>query len=273
MENAKLLDAIKSRRSTRTFTGEEISKADWQTLMLSLKDLSKRHDVRLSLLKNEYQGKQFGTYGIIKRPAAYLSCICKKEKSSLLKAGQALEAAVLLCEELGLGSCWLGGSFNRRDFGNALSVKSGEVIPCVIAIGKSAEKERLLGVVMRLGVKSHTRQPFGTLFFNGAFDKPFEKDDSPISTAFEMVRLAPSASNRQPWRLIKAVDIVHFYLQHAPGGEKMAYDIQLVDIGIAMNHFEQTMKALGQAGRFAKDDPGIAPLPEQCEYITSWRWS
>jgi len=64
----------------------------------------------------------------------------------------------------------------------------------------------------------------------------------------EMVWLGPSASNKQPWRVLKANEVLHFYLQYTASYEKMPYDIQRCDMGIAMAHFELTMDELGVGG-------------------------
>jgi len=62
------------------------------------------------------------------------------------------------------------------------------------------------------------------------------------------VRLAPSAVNRQPWRMVVMDDVVHFYLQRAKslGGGKL--DMQKIDMGIALCHFELMAKELGFKG-------------------------
>jgi hypothetical protein len=50
----------------------------------------------------------------------------------------------------------------------------------------------------------------------------------------EMLRLGPSASNRQPWRVIKEQgrDIFHLYLRRSKGYDKLikAVDLQRMDI-------------------------------------------
>jgi len=60
-----------------------------------------------------------------------------------------------------------------------------------------------------------------------------------------MVRIAPSASNKQPWRIVKIEGAWHFFLERTKGyGDGIIFkllklaDIQRLDMGIAMCHFE-----------------------------------
>jgi hypothetical protein len=91
-----------------------------------------------------------------------------------------------------------------------------------------------------------------------------------------MVRLGPSASNRQPWRIIRDGNDWHFYLRRTPGyGErntsllKLA-DLQRVDMGIAMCHFELTARELGLSGEWKHVKQLIEKPDEQIEYIITW---
>jgi len=89
-----------------------------------------------------------------------------------------------------------------------------------------------------------------------------------------MVRLAPSASNKQPWRIVLSEDknTCHFYLEPTPNysGNKMGFEMQRIDMGIAMCHFELACKELKLSGKWKVNDPKIDLLNEQTEYIVSW---
>jgi nitroreductase len=89
-----------------------------------------------------------------------------------------------------------------------------------------------------------------------------------------MLRLGPSASNRQPWRVVKEPGraVFHFYLRRSAGYEKLirAVDLQRIDLGIAMSHFELTARELGLEGHWEPRPPPLDPLPERTGYIQSW---
>jgi hypothetical protein len=90
---------------------------------------------------------------------------------------------------------------------------------------------------------------------------------------FEMVRRGPSASNKQPWRLVydSSKNCVHFYLAHTPNyGNKISFDLQYLDIGIAMYHFEAAVTELGHDFKWVMDEQPTIKVPdEQCEYIAT----
>ena len=107
--------------------------------------------------------------------------------------------------------------------------------------------------------------------------------------ALETLRLAPSASNRQPWRALVAGEQVHLYLRRTPGYHRAGgMDLQRLDIGIAMAHLELALRAAdpGKAGRGrweppgpgepadrgrrAREDRGASSF-QNLEYMASWR--
>jgi len=91
------------------------------------------------------------------------------------------------------------------------------------------------------------------------------------------VRLAPSASNRQPWRVVQDGSAYHFYLQRTPGyGRGFPFtllglaDLQRVDIGIAMCHFALTASELGLAGAWTVRQPSLPTPGDTGEYVVTW---
>ena len=117
-----------------------------------------------------------------------------------------------------------------------------------------------------------TALPFASLFFDGTFDTPLsESKASTLKNALEAVRLAPSAVNKQPWRAVVDGDTVHFFEKRSKGhaGDD-GWDLQKVDLGIALCHFELAAQSCGLQSVFTVCDPAIA-LPENTRYIASYR--
>jgi hypothetical protein len=48
-------------------------------------------------------------------------------------------------------------------------------------------------------------------------------------------------------------------------------DLQRVDIGIAMCHFDLTARQLGLLGNWVFHEPVIEKTGDQCEYVMTWR--
>lgn len=135
---------------------------------------------------------------------------------------------------------WLGGTFKRQDIDEAL--REDEIIPAISPVGYEADKRSLREKVIRKQVKANERKPFDELFYEDTIQTPIkerEKENHPMYRYLELIRLAPSASNKQPWRLIVKKNKLHLYLKRTPHyGEKLPYDIQAVDMGIALAHLE-----------------------------------
>lgn len=78
-----------------------------------------------------------------------------------------------------------------------------------------------------------------------------------------MLRLAPSDTNSQPWRVLVDGDTVHFYY-------KPKSPASVLDCGIGMCHFYLTEKYLDRKGSFFKADSVPTP-PEDWKYIYSFK--
>ena len=86
-----------------------------------------------------------------------------------------------------------------------------------------------------------------------------------------MVRLAPSAVNRQPWRIVMKDGAFHFFEKHTREDEVPAMiDMHRIDLGIAMCHFHMTVEELGLTGRFERMDVSYIEPAGNMSYIASW---
>lgn len=270
-------DVIRQRISVRTYESKSLENNLKRSLEDYLKNLKGPFDskVRYKFMEiedYETQGVKLGTYGIIKGANSFVACAVKNEKESLLQLGYELEEFILYATSLGIGTCWLGGAFNKGEFSKALGLKEDEILPIVTPIGYPKEKEGLVGSLMRTFAGSKNRKNFEDIFYDGNFDRKLSGDSAGIyKEALEMVRLAPSASNKQPWRIVKEGDNLHIYLCHTKGYSKGApFDMQVIDIGIAMCHLDLALKEAGYEGSFKNLKPSIRPLDEDTEYVISW---
>ena len=222
--------------------------------------------------------KDLGTYGFIKGATGFLVGAMAEAEYNLEDYGYLMECLVLRATDLGLGTCWLGGSFTKSRFAEAIGAGQGETVPAVVATGYEAEQPRRLDDVIRRGAGAHRRLPWNQLFFVGAFGRPLSQEAAGAwDVPLEMVRIGPSASNKQPWRVVRSGDLWHFYLQRTPGyrggilGKLMRVaDMQRLDMGIALSHFELAVKERGLRGRWQVRDPGL-PVPDEItSYLVTW---
>jgi hypothetical protein len=239
--------------------------------------------VRLALIaateRDRSALKGLGTYGMIRGAPGFIVGAVGRAWKDLEDYGYALELAILAATDLGLGTCWLGGTFTRSSFARAIDAGPGESVPAVAAVGHHTERRGAIEELVRFGAGSARRKPWSEIFFTGSFSAPLERGQAgPLATPLEMTRLAPSASNKQPWRLVvePGAGTAHFYLQRdaAYARTLSTYDLpdlQRVDLGIAMCHFELVTRAAGGTGVWAVDAPRIGALPELTEYVATWR--
>jgi hypothetical protein len=228
--------------------------------------------------------KGLGTYGFIKGATAFVLGAVRPGPGDMEDYGYCLERAVLEATDLGLGTCWLGGTFTKSSFARRIDAQPDEVIPAVVAAGYPKEDSRKHW--MRRGVGADRRLPSSQLFFEGGPGTPWEAarsadiaGDPAVSFAdlLETVRWAPSASNKQPWRLVHSGGNWHFYLERTPGygrgllGSRFVRaDLQRVDMGIAMCHFELAAREAGPGGRWVVERPALDVAPAGWEYTASW---
>ncbi len=276
-----ILDVIRVRRSVRNFENVPVTPEDYRRMEATLRDdallkgpLGTQVRVELVRVTKDVsdKGVKLGTYGIIRNPKAYLIGIMTgKGRKELLDFGWAFERLILALTEMGIGTCWMGGTFNRNSFEKELELADGEWIPCITPAGYTKEQKGLLESAMRYMVKADQKKEWSELFCLGSFGNILTEElAGPWAVPVEMVRLGPSASNKQPWRLVVAEDrkAVHFYLAHTPRYSEV---MQQIDMGIAMCHFELACRELGLDGAWSETDPGIGLPNGQTEYVISWK--
>jgi len=250
-----IIDAVRTRRSVRTYLDRPLT-PETETL---IRDLVARisevpepegAEVRLyyvSLAEKELKGiGKLGTYGVIKNPQGYLAGTCRNTRKDLMAFGRKMEALVLELTRMGLGTCWLAGTFNREGWKKVLPLPEDHILPGVIPLGFPAESPRLKERVMRNFTRADNRKPPEQLFFREDFDHPLVPEPGePWALPLESVRLAPSASNKQPWRLVVSGDgrSCGLYLEETPGyNGGMGFPVQVLDMGIARCHLETALR-------------------------------
>lgn len=270
-----ITEIIKMRTSCRTFDSQTIEDDIIQKLNIYIEEinLQAKDKARFIILnqnkKFNNSSQKLGTYGVISGAHSYVVGVINNDNKDALTFGYLFEKIILFATDLGLQTCWLGGTFKRDDFVMLANLKDNEYIPIVSPIGYKKEKFRFLETAMRTVVRANNRKTWDELFFNKGISSPLnEKTAGSYAAAFEMVRLGPSASNKQPWRVIRDNNLYHFFLCRTKGYGISNYDIQKNDIGIAMCHFELTALESGLDGEWQKLNN--INIPNGWEYIISW---
>lgn len=267
----ELLQLIKGRKSVRTFDGKPVSTEDREKLEKYIGTITNPFGipVRFVLLDAEKHGL---SSPVLSGESLYVAGIVPNLPHADEAYGYAFEQLVLYAWSLGIGTTWIGGTMKREAFEQAAGLSDGERMPCVSPLGYPASKRSIKEALMRKGVGADSRIPADKLFFDGAWDQslPTEKQ-APMEDLIEMVRWAPSAVNKQPWRIIVSGRDYHFYEKHDKGyiNEKTG-DLQRIDVGIALYHFTAGLEEAGEKPEIVMEDPGFA-VPENVEYIATVR--
>ena len=276
------LELISLRTSVRSYRDEPLAEA----LLQRLRDFCEAQTrgpfggacrFRVLHLPDLARGeaRRLGTYGMIRGAGTFIAGVVGPGQRNLEDFGFLMEKIILFATDLGLGTCWLGGTFSRGGFAAQLRPEAGEVLPSATPLGYALEKANPLDRLIRWGAGARRRKPWAEIFFTESFTRPLREEKAgSYAQALEAVRLAPSASNRQPWRILKqeAAQLFHFFLQRTPGYRLLTrVDLQRVDLGIALCHFELAAESLGLKGRWILQAPVLQGRPAALEYVSSWQ--
>ena len=80
-----------------------------------------------------------GTCGFIKGATGFIIGAAEESPKDLEDFGYLMEYAILFATDLGLGTCWLGGTFSRSRFAEKIKLRREETAPAVTAIGIIAQ--------------------------------------------------------------------------------------------------------------------------------------
>ncbi|MBE6029954.1 MAG: nitroreductase [Clostridiales bacterium] len=271
MSDIQYSSLIRERRSVRTFDGQGISSEIMEQLKIFADSCSNPYGIPMEF--RFLNAKEHGLKSpVIAGTDDYIAVKLKRVPHFEEALGYAMEQFVLSAWSIGIGTTWIGGTMDRPAFERAMDLAEDEVMPCVSPIGYMAKRMSIKETVMRKGVGADRRKAFEELFYRDTFDQPMKEEEAErLRLPLQMVRLGPSAVNKQPWRVVVIDKDVHFYIVKGKGFENSkAGNMQRIDMGIALCHFALGAKEAGLAAEFMINDPGIA-VPENTEYIASYR--
>lgn len=263
-------ELIRARRSVRTFDGRTVEAETKERLMTLAREIENPYGIPVA-----FRYLNVAEHGlsvpVVSGGDLYVAGKVKMVPHASVAFGYSFEKFVLQAQELGLGTVWLGGTMNRPAFEAAMELGEDEMMPCASPVGYTAAKKSVRESMMRKAVKADERLSFETLFFSDSFSTPLTQETAgKYALPLEMVRLAPSAVNKQPWRVIVDGDAVHFYLKRSKGfSHEGKLDMQMIDMGIALCHFDLTAQECGMTLEFVQNDPKLTTA-EDGEYIASF---
>jgi nitroreductase len=214
--------------------------------------------------------RKLAGYGLFKNARSFIIGVIKKSDFHSISYGYAVEHLVLKATELGIGSCWMG------DFDPYLikdvPISEKQAIPALCLLGYVAGRRTFIEKTARLALGASKRKAWHKLFFQGDFTTQLVPEMAgPYKEPLELLRLAPSSGNTQPWRIVKNQrrNVFHFF-KKVVNKRYETKNLHDIDIGIAMCHFELGALKNKLKGRWLREDPSLVKIPAETHYMISW---
>lgn len=268
-------DTIKKRKSCRTFNNKSLRPADRQKLeqfMLKNNTGLEHQIVNFDIYEKTDTNKQLKiNYGLVTGHTTYIFGKIKSDKASRLNYGYLMEKIVLKATEMNISTCWIG-SFDNEYFSN-ITLEEGYEVPGMVILGYPETRPSLAEKFQRMSLSASKRLKPEKLFFDYATKKPLIPEVvKDYSETLEMVRLAPSSGNTQPWRIYYHAEAGEFHFYKKPVNARYeargAHDL---DMGIALVHFELSAKSTKINGEWVRYMPERMGTQEDLQYMISWK--
>jgi len=191
-----LSDAVLTRTSQRSYLPDPISPRQREELQKAIDSCNQRSGLRLQLVcgRPEPFASLRRSYGLLKGVHSYLALAGPAADPDLAeKCGYFGEELVLTAAAMGLGTCWVGGTYDKDSC--LCHLREGEQLICVAAVGHTPEerggREKLIALASKRKSKSQSELARN---MSGA--------PSWFMSGIASVQRAPSARNRQGYRFL-----------------------------------------------------------------------
>ena len=245
--------AIFVRRSRRSFIARPPEEEKLERLEKVCREFRPFAGVRAEFLRNSPE-KVFkgivGGYGKITGAPYYVAFIGSSGSPKVEEGiGYTGEGVILEATALGLGTCWVSGFFRPDAVKEHIALADHERVYAVTPIGYT-EKGFSVKEKFYSGAAGSLKKKTLEEIVEGKAPEPWQ------AKAIEAARIAPSASNRQPWRFILGTNSITVSLNTPKDSARYP---KRLDCGIAMLHIELGALAAGKKGSWTPlSGPNVA---------------
>ena len=258
-------DAMAVRVSKRSYTGDPLTPEQADRLRSLCAEVSAPFPGLRAVLVEEPSSDIFtgivGGYGqVIQNSPAFIAFIAggHPDPSTLpadvepervpmpsdVDMGLLGEALVLDATAMGLGTCWVAGTFSRSKTRALVELDGGERVRAVTPVGIAADREGTVQRAMQRMVRARSRKPLEELA------PGYESWSEWARAAAEAVQNAPSGKNGQPWRM--RMDGAAFVLSKPRS--TVLVPTYMADLGIALLHAQLAVQHVGVSGTWERLD-------------------
>ena len=145
------IEAIDNRDSRRTYREEQLKESDISSVLNLIQQINNEIKLNIQFIQD---GKKAisgftASYGMITGVSSFIALVANKNiENYKQKIGYYGEMLVLEATSLGLGTCWIGGTYKKEECKKHININDDEELVCIIAVGYVDEelsiKEKLV---------------------------------------------------------------------------------------------------------------------------------
>lgn len=249
LEKADFYPTIFKRKSIRNF---DLTPLDDDVLtevserLKNLKPLYNNIKVELNIIKSDGVKTR-----MMKKAPYYIAVFSEAKEGYLTNIGYMLQQMDLFLSYNDLGSCWQGIPRPKKEVLNSSDLE----FVIFIAFGKPEDPESLY----RTDLSQFNRKSLRAI-----------TDITGADELLEAARIAPSATNSQPWFFTGNEKLIHAY-SVKPGFIKslMTKKYISIDLGIVIYHLQVAAEHFGKKAKFVFDENAEANALQGRKYIGS----
>ena len=243
-------EAIDARFSCRAFTTEPLDQATLDDLASLAARLSDQSGLRFVLVGPDDGGPELrlAPRMFAGGVSSYIVLLGPDKDGSRECFGYLGEKLVLHATALGLGTCWVAGTFDRDSV--TVPLQEGEIIHDVIPVGHMPARQPFAQRAIRAGLRKRDKKPAAL------YQGPTTLAEAPdwVRSGIDAVIKGPSAVNQQPVVFVQDQAGLRATLPNAKR------DVAYTDLGIAKLHFELGAAAAGVQGMWQWGTEGLFQL-------------
>ena len=236
-----MMTAIEKRISCRAYADRPLEADRFGALEALVQTLNAESGLNFQLYGPRAEGQEAiaMSAAMFSGPVyCYAALVGPSDPLSGEKVGYFGERLVLEATALGLGTCWVAGTYDQKS--TRAELAEGEKLWDVIPIGYAAAKTPLKQRTIRAAIRAKSRKAEQM----AESDVPWAALPEWFREAVRAVEMGPSAVNRQPvilrWNGGKIT----------AGLRSTEHDLVYNDLGIAKLHFELAAAAKGVSGHW-----------------------
>ena len=247
MEKTEFYQYIFKRKSIRNYDLTSLDDVTLKEISEYLNSLKPIYDI-----KTEFKIISSGCVKrrMMKEAPHYIAVFSEVKEGYLTNIGYMLQHVDLFLSANGIGSCWQGIPAPTSELLNSSNLK----FVIFIAFGKPKDPESL----HRISVSE--------------FKRKSQSDITDITDAdelLEVARIAPSATNSQPWFFTGDKNLIHVYSVEPGFIKRFTKKYIPIDVGIAICHLKIAAEHFGKKAEIVSDETAKMKSLKGHEYIAT----